>query len=776
MIWRFGKVDWRRELGWRILPGSLVAAGFAGLFKLSALLPLEHAAYHLLFQTRGEVDWDDRLVLVAIDDASIRQLGRFPWPRQSFVKLLDVLNPADPSVIAIDLIWSESSPDDAALADRMAQSGRVVLATAQDQLGQKMLPVPSLKASAIATGHILHIPDPDGITRNIALLSQKEPAFGLSVARAYGLVQAPVPVPPLQQPLWIHWPGSGERLPQYSFVDVIQGKVPPQRFQNKIVLVGVTATGIDEMRTPFDRNPPASGVQLHAAVLHTLLRQNALRPIALGDALDWKLSLLLLLGGTAFGSLIWGRREQLQVLLWLMACSGWLLLVLVLFSRGIWLPVLWPLCLLTMTTLAVELAERLRTNMLLQRQIQQLWQQHQVDLVMLPPRQLPLVAPMFAGNWSRPHAQLAALAEQFGRSQSTQAAIARSLSIGLLAVDWEGYVWFCNPLAAQWLQVQVGDRLADRLVPQWLQAEQWQADLAVLRHQRSVSVREVHQIDRWFELKLEPLSDASPGSEPALRGLLVLLEDISVRKHAEAMLEQQIQELQRLSQMKNDFLSTVSHELRAPLTNIRLAIELLETSESSEESAYYLSILNHECQRETDLINDLLDLQRMDAGVNPMDWRPISLQTWLSTLMEPFYQQAQAQQQQLQVEIAPDLPPIVSDQHSLGRVLVELVNNACKYTPMSETIAVVVSHRPPQVVFAVTNTGVEIPAHEIPRIFDRFYRIPQADPWKRGGTGLGLALVQKLVTQLGGTIQVQSGAGQTCFTVVLPLMPAVASS
>jgi signal transduction histidine kinase len=71
--------------------------------------------------------------------------------------------------------------------------------------------------------------------------------------------------------------------------------------------------------------------------------------------------------------------------------------------------------------------------------------------------------------------------------------------------------------------------------------------------------------------------------------------------------------------------------------------------------------------------------------------------------------------------------------------------------------------------FSITNTGTEIPEEELPRIFEKFYRIPNADPWRRGGTGLGLALVKKLVESLGGTIQVSSGSGQTCFTVYLPL-------
>jgi signal transduction histidine kinase len=97
-----------------------------------------------------------------------------------------------------------------------------------------------------------------------------------------------------------------------------------------------------------------------------------------------------------------------------------------------------------------------------------------------------------------------------------------------------------------------------------------------------------------------------------------------------------------------------------------------------------------------------------------------------------------------------------------------LLNNACKYTPEQEQITVRVDAIATGISIQVTNTGIEIPASELPRVFDKFYRVPSADPWKQGGTGLGLALVQKLVDHLGGAIAVASEAGQTQFTLTLP--------
>ncbi|WP_242033687.1 MULTISPECIES: sensor histidine kinase [Cyanophyceae] len=157
----------------------------------------------------------------------------------------------------------------------------------------------------------------------------------------------------------------------------------------------------------------------------------------------------------------------------------------------------------------------------------------------------------------------------------------------------------------------------------------------------------------------------------------------------------------------------------------------------------------------------------------------IQLQEWLPESLEPFYERTENRQQHLQVDIAPDLPPLTSDPASLSRIVAELLNNACKYTPPGEWIRIMIRIKAAMVgsqepryaslVISVSNSGVEIPVSELPHVFDRFYRVAGADRWKQGGTGLGLALVQKLVDHLGGTIRVESTTNLTCFTVELPL-------
>ena len=248
----------------------------------------------------------------------------------------------------------------------------------------------------------------------------------------------------------------------------------------------------------------------------------------------------------------------------------------------------------------------------------------------------------------------------------------------------------------------------------------------------------------------------------------------------------QIQAMQRLNQLKDSFLSTTSHELRSPVTNMKMAIQMLKiaiaqergTSElgkseigGSSSVERYLQILEADCDREITLINDILDLQRLEAGEQPLKVETIQLQDWLLELVAPFQTRAQHRQQTLQVVLPPNLPVLISNPAELERLLAELLTNACKYTPPGGQIIVTVTAHLDTVQLKVSNTSVDISACDLAHIFDKFYRIPSSDPWKQGGTGLGLALVQKLTEHLKGKITVENESGQTHFFVDLPLNP-----
>jgi PAS domain S-box-containing protein len=249
----------------------------------------------------------------------------------------------------------------------------------------------------------------------------------------------------------------------------------------------------------------------------------------------------------------------------------------------------------------------------------------------------------------------------------------------------------------------------------------------------------------------------------------------------------QVQELERLNHLKDDFLSTVSHELRTPMANIRMAIQMLEllivqgeTVQSAALLQRYIQILHDECDRETSLINDLLELSRLESGTEPLLLSCMDLRGWIPHIAQPFFDRALMHQQTLELDIPPDLPSITTDLDYLERILTELLDNACKYTNAHETVRVTARaidthgnntvdptylHR---FEIIVSNSGSEIPAHELPYLFDKFYRVPNNDPWKYSGTGLGLTLVQRRVQQIQGAIAATSQDNWTTFTLHLP--------
>lgn len=273
----------------------------------------------------------------------------------------------------------------------------------------------------------------------------------------------------------------------------------------------------------------------------------------------------------------------------------------------------------------------------------------------------------------------------------------------------------------------------------------------------------------------------------------------------------QVEALEHLNQLKDRFLNSISHELRSPISNIRMATQMLEVRlqqlglvEAAVNCDRYFQILKHECQREADLINDLLDLNRLDTGEEPLNLSTVNLKLWIPHIIEPFTERIAEKQQRLIIDLPPDLPPFTSDLSHLERILTELLDNACKYTPAGESITITAqlhsltrgstfdsdpsdawsqpanlerdallfsSRAFSETVLSISmqNCGIEIPEEERERIFQQFYRIPNSDFWQQGGTGLGLALARKRAEKLQGCIDVSSNSGCTIFTLKLPL-------
>jgi hypothetical protein len=237
----------------------------------------------------------------------------------------------------------------------------------------------------------------------------------------------------------------------------------------------------------------------------------------------------------------------------------------------------------------------------------------------------------------------------------------------------------------------------------------------------------------------------------------------------------QVKELEKRDRLKNQFLRNLSQELRTPITSISLAVQTLESVLTPAEILeieivpQLLQILHNECARESKLINDLLTLTYLEAEPDPPTLIAIDLQSWLYPIVESFRELTNCQRQLLNLSIDHSLPLLETDITDLERIITELLNHVCKYTPAGESVTVSAHLTGDAVELNISNSGLELTSKELSRIFEPFYHLSKHDPWKHSGTGLELALVQKMVRHLGGSINVESAADQTTFTIKFPL-------
>jgi signal transduction histidine kinase len=250
---------------------------------------------------------------------------------------------------------------------------------------------------------------------------------------------------------------------------------------------------------------------------------------------------------------------------------------------------------------------------------------------------------------------------------------------------------------------------------------------------------------------------------------------------------ERVDELELICQKKDDFINNIAHDLRAPLMNIKMAMRMLRISMrvdteftsllSGHPAERYLAVLEQECDREVELINNILDLQRLEtilcqeksSANDRINFESIEIESWLSTTVDSFTCRADESQQKISTALANSIPIILTDRIYLTKILTELLNNACKYTCVGGDILVSIdSNLKLEILTIQIRNQAEIAAQHLPHLFDEFYRVPGNDRSKQG-TGLGLSLVQKIVEQLNGKINVVSSNGWTEFTVDLPI-------
>jgi signal transduction histidine kinase len=228
----------------------------------------------------------------------------------------------------------------------------------------------------------------------------------------------------------------------------------------------------------------------------------------------------------------------------------------------------------------------------------------------------------------------------------------------------------------------------------------------------------------------------------------------------------------RLSRLKSDFVANVSHELKTPLALIRLFAETLELGRvpTEEKKQQYHRIINKESRRLTQLINNILDFSRIEAGRKEYRFVRTDVAAVVRDVVDAYRFQIEQHGFTLDVGIAEDLPEMELDPEALSQALINLLNNAIKYSPNEKTIAVSARREGERVLVSVRDRGIGIPKGEQKRIFEKFYRVETSVVHTTKGSGLGLALVQHITEAHGGLVEVTSVPGEgSTFTLSLPV-------
>lgn len=273
-------------------------------------------------------------------------------------------------------------------------------------------------------------------------------------------------------------------------------------------------------------------------------------------------------------------------------------------------------------------------------------------------------------------------------------------------------------------------------------------------------------MDQQFSVEMEGAGELSigvnlaplMGPEAELDGYVLTLRDMTA--------SQELDRLRRLDQMKSDFVNNVSHELRTPLTSIKAYTEALEGMLEEEMHLKFLKVVSEESDRLLGMIENLLNVSRIESGKMVLHREPLQLMTLLSRVVEITAVQSDAHQVILDEA---DLPEFECDADKMTEVFINIVGNAIKYSPEGGEVRILPSVKDGNIEVAISDQGIGLSVEDCKKVFDQFYRVDSSATATIGGTGLGLAITKSIINAHGGVIRVTSelGTGST-FTVVLP--------
>lgn len=329
-----------------------------------------------------------------------------------------------------------------------------------------------------------------------------------------------------------------------------------------------------------------------------------------------------------------------------------------------------------------------------------------------------------------------------------------NMADGVLVTDVQTRIIMCNPAAEKIFGFEVSRVMGRRTIEVFPSYRVEELVSKALEGEEAFSEVEIHDPrQRILKMKVSPLRAEGDN----VIGVVLVVDDVT--------------KVRQLEKARREFTANVSHELRTPISAIQaLAEALLEgASHNPHLSTHFAKSIYQETRRLANLVDDILYLSRLESEEIPLHKHLVSPGVMTEKVIDRFQARANEKGVELKVKIPPNISSILVNEQYIIISLSNLLDNAIKYTPAGGTVSVALEEGEEEISFRVSDTGAGIPTRELPRIFERFYRVDKARSHESGSTGLGLSIAKHVVEKHGGRIEVKSflGKGST-FTIYLP--------
>ena len=783
----------RRE--WLLL-GVLLLSLCAAVSGLKNLARIDLGLYDRAMQLMPQPARSD-IILIGIDDYSLAELGKWPWPRQRHADLLKQLHATEAKAIGFDILFNESEAStadlplggDQALAQALIASNKVVLPLVSSSIGnglQVSRPIALLADAARELGHIHLELDADGVARSVFLREGSQgqwwPHFALALKdvgrqAAVGTERylpgqrrpAAAPDATPSSGVWqrdyqmhIAFSGGHGHFQAVPYVSVLRGEVPASFFKDKYILIGATAAGMaDSFPTPVSGTTGVvSGIEINANILASLLNERAIRFADTSDTVLYNLLPILL----ALLALRWMSPRQALLSIVLLFAATLLVAYLALRFAGLWLA---PSAALLVLLLAYPLWSWRR----LEAAINYLGEEF--DLLEQEPHLLPEfndeVAVVHSTDALEQKINLMRVAA--GRVRDLRQFVSDSLASlpdATLVTTVDGNVLLSNQAARSYFLSlgfpQVDDSLLPYLFASMTPPQDGSADpthsfswwdILDLQHtqnmQQGIEVRDPQQHDML--IKSAPCYNA----QHRLIGWIVSLLDLTAIRAAE--------------RSRDETLHFISHDMRAPQASILALLELQKDAATALPAEEFMLRIEKASRITLALADNFVQLARaesQDYRFEEMDFQDVLLDA-----SEEMWSLARSKNIRIDTKVDGADFPVRIDRSLMTRTLTNLLSNAIKYSPRDTTITCTLlikqelAHR--EILCCISDQGYGIPRAEQSRLFQRFQRISHGEQPKNDGVGLGMVFVKAVLDRHHAQISVTSAPNEgSSFLITLP--------